>query len=153
MVDQDKRNPFPQANDFEKVIKILETDEKILCDKEKLQNLIGVGSSRQVQYYLSACQFLGLIDENGKYTELALTIKNSCYENKIFSLSRLIISMPVFGEVFFKKYYYNEESSSDEIAQLISDFWNIDKYSVCKRRASTVKKWLKWIENNKEMQN
>jgi hypothetical protein len=45
-----------------------------------------------------------------------------------------------------------EESSRDEIAQLISDLWNYeDSFAVCYRRASTVQKWLEWIEQNIEL--
>lgn len=151
MESQDKKIPFPQANDFTKVIKILETDELGLTNKEYLMELLDVSTNRQVQYYISACQFLGLLDEDCKFTNDALKIRKSCYDNKILSLSRLIVSTPVFGEVFFKKYIYNEDSSRDEIAQLISDLWSSkDSFAVCYRRASTVKKWLEWIEENVE---
>lgn len=151
MESQDKKIPFPQANDFTKVIKILETDEQELTNKEYLMKVLEVSTNRQVQYYISACQFLGLLDEDCKFTKDALKIRKSCYDNKILSLSRLIVSTPVFGEVFFKKYIYNEDSSKDEIAQLISDLWNSDdSFAVCYRRASTVKKWLEWIEENVE---
>lgn len=151
MANQGKRIPFPQANDFTKVIKILKTKEEQLSNKEYLQEVIDVSTDRQIQYYISACQFLGLIDENGKFTNVALKIKNNCYDNKILSLSRLIVSAPVFGEVFFKKYIYNEDLSKDEIAQLISDLWSSNEsFAVCYRRASTVKKWLEWIEKNRE---
>ncbi len=150
MGNQSKKYPFPQANDFNKVIKILETDEKFLNDKIYLQEVIDVSTVRQVQYYISACQFLGLIDENNQFSDMAKYIKSSCYENKIMSLSRLIVTAPVFGEVFFKKYIYNEASSQDEIAQLISDLWNSeDSFAVCYRRASTVRRWLDWIDSNK----
>lgn len=151
MENQDKKFPFPQANDFPKVIKILESDEKKLTDKEYLMEVLDVNTNRQVQYYISACQFLGLIDIDSKFTNDALKIRKSCYDNKILSLSRLIVSTPVFGEVFFKKYIYDEDSSKDEIAQLISDLWSSeDSFAVCYRRAGTVKKWLEWIEKNRE---
>lgn len=152
MEDQLIKYPFPQANDFNKVIKILETDEQFLNNKTYLQDVIDVSTARQVQYYISACQFLGLVDDKYQFTDIAKYIKKSCYENKIISLSRLVVSTPVFGEVFFKKYIYNEESSRDEIAQLISDFWNSeDSFAVCYRRASTVQRWLEWIEQNIEL--
>jgi hypothetical protein len=151
MENQDKKFPFPQANDFNKVIKLLNTNEEQLTNKKILQEVIDVSTERQVQYYISACQFLGLIDENCKFTNVALKIRQSCFDNKIISLSRLIVSTPVFGEVFFKKYIYNEDSSKDEIAQLISDLWESgDGFAVCYRRAGTVKKWLEWIEKNGE---
>jgi len=151
MENQDKKFPFPQANDFTKVIKILETEEEQLTNKEYLREVIDVSTDRQVQYYISACQFLGLIDEDYKFSNVALKIRKSCYENKVLGLTRLIVSTSVFGEVFFKKYIYNEDSSKEEIAQLISDLWaSDDSFAVCYRRASTVKKWLEWIEKNRE---
>ena len=154
MEEQVKKYPFPQANDFNKVIKILETDEEFLNNKTYLQEVIDVSTDRKVQYYISACQFLRLIDERYQFTDTAKYIKKSCYENKIMSLSRLIVSTPVFGEVFFKKHIYNEESSRDEIAQLISDLWNSeDGFEVCYRRASTVQRWIKWIEGEREVIN
>ncbi len=150
MEELNKKIPFPQANDFNKIITILESKQEVLKDREMIQELIEVGSNRQVLYYLSACQFLGLIDENDNFTEIAMDIKSYCYENKITALSSLIISKPVFGEVFFKKYFYGEDANTEEIAQLISDLWGTESYSVCLRRASTVKKWLEWIDSNKE---
>ena len=64
-----KNAPFPQADDFEKVVKILNVD-----DAEKLKNtsyismLIGDLTSRQVSYYLAACKYLGLIDDKRCFT-------------------------------------------------------------------------------------
>ena len=40
--DQLKKFPFPQANDFNKVIKILDTDEQYLNNKTYLQEVIDV---------------------------------------------------------------------------------------------------------------
>lgn len=154
MVEKVKKIPFPQANDFNKVIKILETEQEYLTNTTYLQEIIGVTSERQVQYYISACRFLGLLDANNRFTEVAMNIRKSCYDNKILRLSKLIVSAPVFGEIFFKKYVYNEESSKDEIAQLISDLWSSeDSFVVCYRRASTVQSWLEWIEEAKNNSN
>ena len=144
----DNEIPFPQANNFGKIIKILDTTEEILKDYNKLKVVINVGTERQVRYYLSASTFLGIVDKNNNFTNEAYQLKEMCYENKVLALSRMIISKPVFGEIFFKKFYYGEEADNDTIAQLISDLYSIDNYSVCLRRAGTVKNWLKWINSN-----
>lgn len=46
MENQLKKYPFPQANDFSKVIKILETDEEFLNNKTYLQEVIDVSTDR-----------------------------------------------------------------------------------------------------------
>ena len=53
--------PFPQANDMTKIIKLVMADKEVLNDKDKAMELIQVGTSRQVAYYLSALLFLKYI--------------------------------------------------------------------------------------------
>lgn len=146
---EEKNNiPFPQANDFNKIIQILECQESQLQDNNFLKEKLDLGTDRQISYYLSASEFLGLIYKR-KFTKLAVDIKSYSLESRILKLSQMIVSLPVFGEVFFMKYYYGNNSTTDEIAQLISILYGIDNYEVCKRRASTVNKWMSWIDEQK----
>lgn len=141
--------PFPQANDFNKIVQIIEIeDEKLLKDNEYMETYLSLGTGRQISYYLSACEFLGLINKR-KFTNLALEIRCLSKDTKILKFSQLIVSTPVFGEVFFSQYLYDEKYNSEQIAQLIGLIYKIDNLEVCKRRASTVLKWISWIENNK----
>ena len=150
MEQKNKKYPFPQANDFNKILLLLNIDnESLFNDKEYLKIYLDLGTERQISYYLSAFQFLGLIDDEKKFTSYALDIKNQSYDIKILMLCRTIISLPVFGEVFFEKYLFNVDFSTDQIAQLISIIYDIENYEVCKRRTSTVMRWLEWIEENK----
>lgn len=68
---------------------------------------------------------------------------------KILKLSQLIVSLPVFGETFFSKYLYNIDFDIEQISQLIGLIYKVDNVEVCKRRASTVTKWISWIDENK----
>lgn len=146
---EEKNNiPFPQANDFKKIIKLLEVDEEKLKDNSYLKDLLDLGTDRQISYYLSACDFLGLISKRS-FTAQANNLKYLSNDTKVLKLSQLIVSMPVFGEVFFMRYYFNSNPSIEEISQMISILYKIDNYEVCKRRASTVIKWLSWIEEQK----
>ncbi len=141
--------PFPQANDFNKIVQIIEIDdEKLLKDNEYMKIYLSLGTGRQISYYLSACEFLGLINKR-KFTKLALEMRCLSKDTKILKFSQLIVSTPVFGEVFFSQYLYGEKYNSELIAQLIGLIYKIDNLEVCKRRASTVLKWISWIENNK----
>lgn len=152
-MEEKKKIPFPQANDFNKIIKIVEIDdESKLEDNKFLMNLLDLGTERQVSYYLSACEFLGLVNKR-KLTDVAYIIRNNSYETKILSYSNLIVSKPVFGETFFYYFYYNKNISIDEIAQLIAIYYDIENYSVCLRRASTVINWINWIIEEKIMFN
>lgn len=146
MEQEDKKIPFPQANDFNKIYNLIcMGDESKLIDKEYLKSYLNLGTERQIAYYLSACEFLGVINRNKEYTELGKNIRNTNSDLRIVMICKTIISLPVFGEVFLLNYLYDEKSSQEDIAQLISVLYGIDNYEVCKRRASTVSKWLEWV--------
>ena len=141
--------PFPQANDFNKIVQIIEIDnEELLKDNDYLEKYLNLGTGRQIAYYLSACEFLGLVSKR-KFTAKAIELRELSKDTRILRLSQLIVSAPVFGEVFFSKYYYNEKLDAEQISQLIGIIYKIDNDEVCKRRASTVIKWIDWIEQNK----
>lgn len=139
-----KKIPFPQANDVEKIITIIRTDEQKLLDNDFLMNTLNV-TQRQINYYLSASTFLGVLDSKRHFTELgrSLTVKGN--EGLVIALSKLIISKPVFCEVFFNKLFNGEYLSIDEISQMITIDYELDNVEVANRRASTVKKWVSWI--------
>ncbi len=152
MEKSNKRIPFPQANNFNKIYDLICLDDELkLQDRKYLKHYLNLGTERQISYYLSACEFLGIITHNKEYSELGKQIRNANFDLKIIILSKTIISLPVFGEVFFMNYLYNEKFNNETISQLISVIYGIDNYEVCKRRASTVEKWLQWINENKQL--
>lgn len=69
--------PFPQANDINKVIVLVQAGDEIIGNKEKAKEVISVGTPRQVSYYLSALQYLKYLGQNKKLTERALKLQNS----------------------------------------------------------------------------
>lgn len=154
MVEKDEEKftaPFPQANDFEKIIKIIKVDrENFLQDNGYLETLLEI-SDRQVQYYISACVFLGIIDNERLFTEYGSFLRNLGHDQFITYLSMKIISIPVFGDCFFSKFLYDEELTSNEISELLSVFYGIKSSEVAIRRASTVKNWINWIFEQKKV--
>lgn len=147
----ERKIPFPQANDFEKIyLLICVKNEKLLKNKEYLKKYLSLGTDRQISYYLSACEFIGVISHEKKFTAFGKNIRRANLDLKLLMICKSIISQPVFGEVFMAKYLYNEKPSNFDIAQLISLIYGVDNYEVCKRRASTVNKWLSWILSKKK---
>lgn len=142
--------PFPQANDFNKIYQLLcFTDESQLTNKEYLKSFLSLGTERQVLYYLSACEFLGVINHDRHFTDLGHEIREASTDLRILKICKIIVSMPIFGETYFMKYLYGENYDCEEIAQLIGVLYGVKSYQVCKRRASTVTRWLKWVESQK----
>lgn len=149
MEEKNKIIPFPQANDFDKIIKIIDIEkEEDLKNKDYMLEYLDLGTERQISYYISACEFLGVIYKH-KFTEFGIEIRNACLETRVLKLSQKIISLPVFGEIFLMKYLYNVDVNNSTISQMINDVYDISNIEVCNRRASTVKKRLAWIESNK----
>lgn len=151
MEQKDKQIPFPQANDFNKVYDLIcLEDETKLFDKNYLKGFLSLGTDRQIAYYLSACEFLGIITHDKQYTAFGKEIRNANSDLKVLMICKAILSLPVFGEVFLMKYLYYDKCSQEDIAELISILYGIENYEVCKRRASTVSKWLNWIIKQKQ---
>ena len=140
--------PFPQANDFEKVITILNVDETDkLGDKKYLSTQLDMITDRQVQYYMSACAYLGLISKEKKFTKIANELRTMNSSEQTIELARLIVSDKVFGNAYFAQKMYNMKLSTDEIIELMkTQGVSFDSEEMYKRRAQTVSSWLGWIE-------
>ena len=83
MEQKNKKYPFPQANDFNKILLLLNIDnESLFNDKEYLKIYLDLGTERQISYYLSAFQFLGLIDDEKKFTSYSC-----CADTQLLSAS------------------------------------------------------------------
>ncbi len=140
--------PFPQANDFEKVIAILNIDKaEKLVDKKHLSSILDMVTDRQVQYYLSACAYLGLINKVKKFTKLANELRTLNSSEQTIELARLIVSDKVFGNVYFSQKMYGMKLSTDEIVDIMKARGVLfDSEEMYKRRAQTVASWIAWIE-------
>lgn len=144
-----KEKPFPQANDFEKVKKVLNADEIKLKDYGAMSILLGDITERQVDYYISACEYLGLID-NKTFTESAVRIRNLIGIYQDVELSKIIVSDEVFGTVYFMQKMVGSELELEEVVDIMKDNVSLSSEAMYLRRASTVLSWIKWI-NSKEI--
>lgn len=139
-------NTFPQANNIESIIKLIGVDEEKLKDFSFVRNEIGVTTDRQVSYYISALKYLGIIDGHKKYTKIG---KELCEkEGFVFRsrLSELILSKWPFGDIFNREVESGRQVSQSEISNMLLESNKNMGISTADRRASTVRKWLDWIE-------
>ena len=75
MEDNEKKAPFPQANDFDKVMSLLNVENESILHSDKLIGayLDGI-AERQSRYYIAAAQYLDIIDKKRNFTEFAKRI-------------------------------------------------------------------------------
>ena len=135
--------PFPQANDINKVITLVQAGDDIIEDKEKAKEVINVGSPRQVSYYLSALQYLKYLGQDKKLTERALKLKNSKSE-----LVSDIYNQLLEDKLFGKAYHDFKATGKVNIDKVASDLKKESQRlseSTLRRRASTIRSWVEWM--------
>ena len=135
--------PFPQANDINKVITLVQAGDDIIEDKEKAKEVINVGSPRQVSYYLSALQYLKYIGQDKKLTERALKLKNSKSE-----LVSDIYNQLLEDKLFGKAYHDFKTTGKVNIDKVTSDLRKESQRlseSTLRRRASSIRSWVEWM--------
>ena len=145
--------PFPQADDFQKVIVILNlNDELFLNNNEILSKALGEISERQVAYYLNAVEYLGLIEKNNNirvYTDLAKQLRQNNAVMQKAELISIILQDRTFSLVYALTKMFGEQEV-DDVAEIVEQFHEGYSKEIYKRRAQTVLKWIQWI--NRELE-
>jgi hypothetical protein len=144
----DKKIPFPQADDFKKIIFLLNiSSESDLSNNETISVTLGEVTDRQVMYYLSAATFLGLIEvSNGerKFTILGNRIRKMNSTLQEIELISIVLQSPIFNKVYVLRTILGEQTQED-ISEIIKDYYPEYSESICERRAQTVTKWVEYI--------
>ena len=138
--------PFPQANDLEKVVKLVKAGPSILKDRKAAQELIEVGSDRQVIYYLSALKFFEYLTYDNAVTENAKRINHSesAIRKDIFDRLKKRPNFAMAYEFYLEK----KELPVDYLKKLISESESSLSEATIARRASTIKTWVKWMSQH-----
>ncbi|YAG17599.1 hypothetical protein NSTC745_06999 [Nostoc sp. DSM 114161] len=147
--------PFPQANNFERIIDLL----TLLIDKELTKEEITANyqfDERQTIYYTDAARYLGLmdkyVDQNTREITFCLSDKGSHllkkrYKIKILSLIEKILQHQVFYNTFESTLSNGFIPDINRICNIMqSRNLNINIKTI-ERRSSTVRKWVEWIVN------
>ena len=141
--------PFPQADDFEKVISLINVpDESKLSDKKYISFVLENVTDRQVMYYLSAAMYLGLITKEKKFTESGTFIRELSPIKQRIELIRLLLADNVFGTVYVTQKVYGVALEKEEVIDVIKADYPQYSDEIYDRRYQTVRKWLSWIDCN-----
>lgn len=143
---------FPQADSFPRVLDLL----SVLHEDDLTRNAVTLKyqfDSRQTNYYISACEYLGLVDrvsiEGSKrvyrLTPEARSIMSSPYKEKHLSLIKKILERPVFNAAFRIFVESSHRPSDNEIYKIMRSANLSISDTTIGRRVSTVRGWLHWI--------
>lgn len=141
--------PFPQADSFDELINISEGLFQNIMYKEQIIRLYDL-QPRQYSYFISAGEYLGLFEKSKNDIFLStegLKIFMKAKKEKYLSLVSLILEHKPFYDVFNMYLETNRVPYSNEIFKILKEnnIFNISSDVTLKRRASSVRSWIKWI--------
>ena len=145
--------PFPQADVFETFVEICKelNVAKSLTRDEIMDNF--QINPRQYSFYISAGEYLGLIERSRslekRLSELGLEVFSGDSETINLDLTYLILEHKPFYDVFGLYLKNGKIPTSDEIFEVLrnNEIYNVDSEVTLKRRATSVRSWIKWIVN------
>ena len=145
---------FPQADSFPRVLDLL----SVLHEEELTRSEVTLKyefDPRQTNYYVSACEYLGLVErfltverERGyRLTMEARNIMSLTYKKKHLALIKKILERSVFNRVFEVFINNNELPNKNTICQVMKEtnFPIPINDTTIERRSSSVLGWLKWM--------
>ncbi len=143
--------PFPQADDFEKVINIVELVHAGFNEKEDFADYFAF-DKRQADYYFNAARYLGLVDKNKE------TVRLTRQGREVAEASRnkrhtLLIRTILLRKVFYDTFLSMEKEPLPETENKMITFMannNVLTESteyMRKRRSRTIISWCRWISN------
>ncbi len=150
--------PFPQADSLNRIISLCELLYSRGAPIEKKQLGLEISfkgqqsfALRQVDYYVNAARYLGLVDEFGPSVDLSPLGERFCTQGSLGLRIRFIAAVVLRHAPFqaaMRLYLRCGMCPSDEQVVsilLASPVASRLAASTCRRRAATVKNWISWI--------
>ena len=136
--------PFPQANDLGKILILIENIK--YCNSTELKKRMILSQNRQLDYYKSASLFLGFLKKNRNSHELTTSGKKILRANDNYKITVFIVEL--LKTPLIKALVFNLKE--EKISKLLNKFQSFKKLSPStkNRRVSTIKSWIKWLNNN-----
>lgn len=143
---------FPQADSFERVIDLL----SVLYEKGLTRDEVTLKyefDPRQTNYYIAACEYLGLIERGTnvdgereyRLSAEAQIIMGMRYKPKHMALIKKVLERPVFHKVFGISIQSGSIPEKNEICKVMTESnLKINQVTI-NRRSSTVRSWMDWI--------
>ena len=143
----DTSAPFPQANDFSKVLTILELlatagSEGLETPKEFLSNYFGF-DPRQSDYYANVLKWMQLASLDGRGGSLKLSsrgqlISGHPIDERLKEIAEIVFSCPVFNRAL------REGASAIDVPLATQVGYEMNQTTLNRRR-STVQHWLEYF--------
>ena len=148
--------PFPQADDFDRVIDIV----ALLMDSPKTKNDLAENydfDPRQSDYYLNAGRFLGLVEslDHSTYgpSGLANVIYSKNAQEKNAFLMAILMKVPAVCELNKVWAKAGKKPGMDKAITILQNLPDTSSLadSTIKRRAQTVMSWTSWLRIQMEL--
>lgn len=139
--------PFPQADDFDKIVLIVNIPvERQLSNLHfLLQYLPEITTQRQIDYYLSAARYLNLIDDDRKFTDTGLHIRELERDDQTSEFIKLILSDKLFLDIYTRSLTEGRVLTAREIEPYVAERFPEYVQATHYRRSLTVSSWINWI--------
>ena len=153
--------PFIQADNFERIISLLENMYNNPMNDEEIASLMHFGSNtynnkptyRQSQYYYNAGKYLGLFEKittedkekKSALTTLGKNVYKMQYKERQLKLVSLMLEHKIFAELFDYVIENAGEFPEKTMIQSRMRELNVCNESQIVRRSQSVFCWLKWI--------
>lgn len=145
------REPFPQANSFARVVDLLSVLHGRDLSRDEV-TLTYEFNPRQTDYYISACQYLGLAErwqENDvsgvRLTSAARRILALPYRRKYLALMEQVLRRPIFHRALGIALRYGEIPNKNLVIRLMLEAGLPINEATMDRRSSTVRGWISWM--------
>ena len=150
----DRKVPFPQADDFERVIDITEF---VASEPRSVEDIAANYEfhPRQADYYFSAARYLGLGEilqgsDGTNYrqlTKLGEQIISLPYAMKRKAMAELVLQIPAVREIYLLKIEHGILADMKETERIVAETSAAEGISgtTIHRRAQTVLSWVRWL--------
>jgi hypothetical protein len=144
---------FPQANDLDKIVDLVQAAGSAPLTKAALAEAFGF-EERQGDYYGNAACYLGLVDRED--SAFAITAAGKAFNGlrsraeRTRALLARMLAIPSLREalhLLMEREFRAEKIAAGELAALIRERTGLGA-STPARRASTLRAWLAWIMGN-----
>jgi len=114
------------------------------CRKQEISDYCGF-TLRQVDYYVNACKYLDLIDDDWSPTSLAKDIFENNPAEVTERVFERIISDYYIGQIFARIYVFPNENHLTYAIELTKEYFPGYSEAVYERRVNNIIKWCKRI--------
>lgn len=148
---QEPEIPFPQVDVLSDLISVLDELYSYEMSREDIMTLFDM-KKRQFKYFMSAGNYLGLLEKNeNKYSlnEKGKEIFSLDLHDRNLEIVKLILEHKPFRDVYKNYLIHGTIPHRDIVADILKEnnIYNVKSEVTLKRRATSTRSWIKWIVN------